>query len=223
MNYDVVQWFYDAGVYNISEEPETRGNLQLGCVTTLEQLYEVMKQVDCEIKKTAQRFVFADGNPKADVLFVGEAPGADEDRKGLPFVGAAGQLLNKAINAIGLKREDVYITNIVPWRPLGNRTPTPNEIELYRPYMVKHVQLIHPKLIVCLGSTAMKAVFQQNVGISKMRGSIKHDKDIFGYLVQILVTFHPAYLLRSPAQKQNFWADFIQIKKILQTVEDRKC
>lgn len=218
MNKDIIQWFYDAGVYNISEEPTVCNDTNPDNIQTLEQLKQVMEQVDCDLKNTAQRFVFGDGNPHADILFLGEAPGADEDKQGVPFVGQAGQLLNKAINAIGLQRQQVYITNIIPWRPIGNRTPTSNEIELYRPYMLRHVSIVHPQIIVCLGSTAMKAVFQQNIGISKMRGTIKNDLDIFGYPVKILVTFHPAYLLRSPSQKKNFWWDFIQIKKALDTL-----
>ena len=215
MNYDVVQWFYDAGVNNVSEEPEVAQNIPLDKVLTLAQLRELAMQVDCDLRETAQNFVFGDGDPHAEILFIGEAPGAEEDKQGIPFVGQAGQLLNKAINAIGLAREQVYITNIVPWRPLGNRTPTNNEVELYRPYMIQHVRLVHPKLVVCLGSTSMKAVFQQNAGISKMRGMIKNGEDIFGFPVRVLITFHPAYLLRSPSQKKSFWGDFIQIKKII--------
>ena len=218
MKKEIIQWFYDAGVYNISEEPNICEKADPNNIQTLEQLKQIMEQVDCDLKKTAQRFVFGDGDTQADVLFLGEAPGADEDKQGIPFVGQAGQLLNKAINAIGLQRQQVYITNIVPWRPIGNRTPTNNEIELYRPYMLQHVRLVHPQVIVCLGSTAMKAVFQQNVGISKMRGTIRNDSTIFGYPVKIIVTFHPAYLLRSPSQKKNFWWDFIQIKKTLDTL-----
>ena len=207
---DVIKWFYDAGVHNLSID-KNMASSSVDHVNDLLTLRQMIKDVDCDLKDTAINMVFGDGNEQSKIVFIGEAPGADEDKAGLPFVGQSGQLLTKAINAIGLDRKDVYITNIIPWRPIGNRTPTNAEVELYRPYLIQHVKIISPKIVVCLGSTAVRAVLQKNTGISALRGRWIDGQEIFGQEIKILATFHPAYLLRSPSQKKEFWRDFLKI------------
>lgn len=216
---DVIKWYYLSGVCNTSVEPSTNkeDSFDVSSIKDLRTLKEAMQKIDCELKASATNMVFADGCVTSDVVFVGEAPGAEEDKQGIPFVGQSGQLLNKAIEAIGLSRKAVYITNIIPWRPLGNRTPTNNEIALFRPYLIQHVKIVQPKLVVCLGSSAARAVLAQNTGISKLRGSIISGDAIFESKINIIVTFHPAYLLRSPSNKRWFWDDFVQIAKMLKT------
>jgi DNA polymerase len=172
----------------------------------------------CALKKIATNTVFGDGDPNSNVMFIGEAPGADEDKQGVPFVGRSGQLLNKMIESIGLKRENVYITNVVNWRPPGNRPPTIEEIDQCFPFLVQHIQLIAPKVLVLLGSTAMKAVLKTSSSLSMMRG-IWHQYNAGNNVGQIetIVTFHPSYLLRIPSQKKLAWQDFLMLKsKLLQ-------
>lgn len=206
-----IKWLYDAGVYNFSVENAVDSLKPLESISTLHELREAISNVECELQRTATNMVFGDGNPEADIMFIGEAPGADEDAKGLPFVGQSGKLLTKAIEALGLKRSDVYITNIIPWRPLGNRTPTNNEIELFRPYLIRHIQIVNPRVIVCLGSSASKAILQTNYGISKLRGRWISGVETIGLNIKIIATFHPAYLLRSPSQKKEFWRDLLRV------------
>lgn len=206
-----IKWLYDAGVYNFSTEDTVDCLKSIDSISTLQELREAISNVECELQSTATNMVFGDGNPEADIMFIGEAPGADEDAKGLPFVGQSGQLLTKAIEALGVKRSDVYITNIIPWRPLGNRTPTNNEIELFRPYLIRHIQIVNPRVIVCLGSSASKAVLQTNDGISKLRGRWISGVETIGLNIEVIATFHPAYLLRSPSQKKEFWRDLLRV------------
>ncbi len=137
-----------------------------------------------------------------------EAPGAEEDRQGLPFVGQSGQLLDKVLAAVGLDRSKVYITNILPWRPPGNRTPNTQEVALFRPYVIKHISLVNPKVVVCLGGTSTKALLQKNEGIMRLRGRWAFVEEVS---IKVLPTFHPAYLLRSPSQKKEFWRDFLVV------------
>lgn len=167
----------------------------------------------CSLKKTAQKTVFSDGNPKARVMLVGEAPGADEDRIGKPFVGVSGQLLDRMLSMIGLDRTSVYITNILPWRPPGNRTPTPAEMALFFPFVIRHIQLIAPDFLVFVGGTAAKTLLQTTEGVMSLRGKF-HSFNLGdgGHCVRALATLHPAYLLRSPGQKRAAWADLLLLK-----------
>ncbi|MEO4044799.1 uracil-DNA glycosylase [Hoeflea sp. CAU 1731] len=167
----------------------------------------------CNLRSGARNTVFADGNPAADIMLVGEAPGRDEDRQGLPFVGRAGQLLDRMLAAINLDRESVYITNMIPWRPPGNRTPTPFEIELCRPFIERHIALANPKIIVFLGNVSTKSMLNTTRGILSIRGSWTRYKLGDALDIQALPTLHPAYLLRNPAHKRLSWMDFLALKK----------
>ena len=170
----------------------------------------------CALKETATNFVFADGSAGARLMFVGEAPGAEEDRQGVPFVGPAGRLLDRMLTAIGLERSDAYITNILPWRPPGNRNPTDSEIALCLPFIERHIALVGPEVLVAVGGTAAKALLDTREGIMRLRGRW------FNYAVPgsdaripLRAVLHPAYLLRQPAQKRDAWNDLIAIKKRL--------
>ncbi len=166
----------------------------------------------CALKNTAMNTVFADGQPNADIMLIGEAPGADEDKKGLPFVGVSGQLLDKAFAAIGYSRKkNIYISNVIPWRPPGNRTPTAEEIAMCYPFIERHIYLIKPKLCILVGGTAVKAILQTQEGISKIRGKWL-DYSVYDHNMKITAVFHPAYLLRSPGQKKHMWLDLLKIK-----------
>ncbi len=155
----------------------------------------------CDLKKTATQLVFSDGNPKSQVMIIGEAPGAEEDRRGIPFCGASGQLLDKMLNSINLNRNNVYITNIIPWRPPGNRTPNENEISLMKPFLMRHIEIVSPKLLVAVGGSAAKAILNIEGGILRHRGAWKKIILRGGLEIPIISTLHPAYLLRAPNQK----------------------
>ncbi len=167
----------------------------------------------CALKLTANKTVFGGGNPQADIMLIGEAPGADEDRMGVPFVGRSGHLLGKILLAAGFHRDDVYITNVLPWRPPGNRTPTTAEVAVCLPFLKRQIELVRPKVIVLLGGSAANALLDNEEPISKLRGKWLdyplEDKSI----VPALATFHPAYLLRNTAQKSKIWNDFLRLKK----------
>ena len=166
---------------------------------------------NCDLKKQASKIVFSDGNPKSKIMLIGEAPGANEDAEGLPFVGRAGILLDKMLAAINLDRKKVYISNIVNYRPPENRRPTDEEIKRYLPFITKHIEIINPKILVLLGSTAMNALIGKDVVISKMRGKWIEKK--FGICnTSVIVTFHPAFLMRQPAQKKMAWIDLKMIR-----------
>lgn len=171
----------------------------------------------CALKATASRLVFADGNPKARVMIIGEAPGREEDETGRPFVGRAGQLLDKMLHAIKLDRTNVYIANIVPWRPPGNRTPTPQEIAICLPFIEKQIALAKPDILVAMGAPASQTLFNQRDGILRLRGRWFEYK-VAGYAIPALATLHPAYLLRQPAQKGLVWRDFRTLKARLDKV-----
>lgn len=180
---------------------------------TLEELREKLAAFDgCALKFTAKNLCFADGDPSSDIMFIGEAPGRDEDMEGLPFVGRSGQLLNRMIEAIGFKRENVYIANTIPWRPPGNRTPTPLETELCRPFIERQIELAAPKILVALGGPAGKALTGAPEGILRLRGNWKVHRTPSGMEVPVMPTLHPAYLLRTPAQKRFAWRDFLAVK-----------
>ena len=178
----------------------------------LERLKKSISQVkNCTLKKNAKNLVFSDGNPKSKIMLIGEAPGANEDEEGLPFVGRAGALLDKMLSAIDLNRKKVYISNIINFRPPDNRRPTEEEIERYLPFIIKHIEIINPKILVLLGSTAMNALIGNEVVISKMRGKWIEKK--FGNCkTSVIITFHPAFLMRQPAQKKMAWIDLKMIR-----------
>lgn len=210
----VLEWFADAGVQDITAEYNVvQKNAKKEEIKTLSELKEVMRKVDISIKDCALNMVFGVGNEHADILLLGEAPGAEEDRQGIPFVGQSGQLLDKILAAIGLDRTKVYITNILPWRPPGNRTPTLQEITLFRPYVIKHISLVNPKVVICLGGTASKALLQTTQTMTQLRGKWARVEELSA---SILPTFHPAYLLRSPSQKREAWIDFLTVKNRMQ-------
>ena len=168
----------------------------------------------CELKKNAKSTVIGDGNENSKIMIIGEAPGAEEDKLGKPFVGAAGMLLNKMLNAINIIRENVYITNVVPWRPPNNRTPNNEEIMACLPFIQKHIEIINPKLILLLGTTAAKTILNSNLSITKLRGNWHEYKSYNQEEVSYcLVTYHPAFLLRAPDNKKLSWEDLKLFKK----------
>ena len=182
----------------------------------LDELFEALKSFNgCTLKLTAKNTCFADGTPHSKLMLVGEAPGREEDLQGIPFVGRSGMLLNRILAAIGLKREDVYIANTIPWRPPGNRTPTPMETELCRPFIERQIELSAPKILVALGGPAMQVLTGVKNGIIRTRGQwLSHHLEN-GKTIPVMPTFHPAYLLRTPSQKKLAWADFLEIRNAL--------
>ena len=190
----------------------------LAAVQTLGALRQLMARFDgCALKKTASNLVFADGNPEAKIMIIGEAPGSDEDRMGLPFVGAAGQLLDKMLAAIGFDRQHVYITNILPWRPPGNRTPSSEEVGLLWPFLRRHIQLKAPQVIFALGGSSAKLLLNTTTGILKLRGQVQEiDFGDSGQpnVIPVLPSLHPAYLLRAPKMKQQSFHDLLALKSM---------
>jgi len=184
---------------------------------SLEELRAALESFDgCPLKATATNLVFADGNPAARVMLVGEAPGADEDRIGRPFVGVSGQLLDRMLAAIGLDRTKVYITNVLFWRPPGNRTPTPAEVAACLPFVERHIELVGPEILVLVGNAAAKTLLLRNEGITRIRGKwFEYQSAGMSRPVPTLPIYHPAYLLRAPAQKRDAWRDLLQIRERL--------
>jgi DNA polymerase len=168
----------------------------------------------CALRATATQLVFADGNPQSRVMFVGEAPGRDEDIEGLPFVGRSGKLLDQMMAAIGLDRTSVYIANIVPWRPPGNRTPTPQESSICLPFTLRQIELVDPDVLVCLGNPSSQTLLATKEGITRSRGRWL-PFHTGRRQIRAIATYHPAFLLRSPLQKRLAWRDFLAIKKEL--------
>ena len=169
----------------------------------------------CGLKATAKNLVFGNGSETADLMFVGEAPGRDEDLAGEPFVGRSGQLLDRMLGAIGLKREDVRVTNTVPWRPPGNRTPTPAETETCLPFTLRHIELVNPRVLVCLGSPSAKVLLRTDEGIMRLRGRWSSVTLPSGAALPTMAMLHPAYLLRQPSQKRLAWRDLLTLKQRL--------
>ncbi len=223
----VLHWYRDWGVDELwSETPlalsvassvsgASSSASDLEAIQSLEALREALEAFDgCDLKETARQTVFADGNPEARLMVIGEAPGADEDRLGKPFVGLSGQLLDKMFASIGLDRNTLYISNIVPWRPPGNRQPTATEVALCLPFIEKHIQLVNPDFLVVVGGTAAKSLLKTKEGISRLRGRwISYENPHLPHAIPLLATFHPAYLLRSPTQKREAWRDLLTLKK----------
>jgi len=211
-------FFRDIGVESVSvQPPETEMPMRPQITnqkpeeTMSSDLESIRAEIgDCQRCKLAPRrtnIVFGSGNPNADLVFVGEAPGFDEDQQGLPFVGRAGQLLTKIIESINLKREDVYICNVLKCRPPDNRNPEPDEVAACNPFLKKQLATIRPKIVCCLGTFAAQTVLQTAAPISKLRGKFF---DLDG--IRVIATFHPAYLLRSPEKKREVWEDMKQIR-----------
>jgi DNA polymerase len=170
----------------------------------------------CPLKHTATNLVFGDGTSEARVMFIGEAPGAEEDRQGVPFVGASGRLLDRMLAAIGLARGDVYITNILFWRPPGNRSPTPAEVAACLPFVERHIELVNPDILVFVGGSAAKTLLGRKEGIMRLRGQwFDYATPRMVRPAPALATFHPAYLLRSPGQKREAWRDMLAIRERL--------
>lgn len=185
---------------------------------TLESLYSAIRSFNgCALKKTATNTVIAQGIAESRLMFIGEAPGADEDRQGIPFCGVSGQLLDKMLGCIGLSRaENVYITNTLFWRPPGNRKPTAEELDICRPLVEKHIALVKPKRIVLVGGTATQAILGDTRGITRLRGQLfSYTNEYMEAEVPVHVIYHPSYLLRQPAAKKQTWMDLLALKAAL--------
>ncbi|MDR2667364.1 MAG: uracil-DNA glycosylase [Holosporales bacterium] len=178
--------------------------------TTLEDLKDAVFKLDCNLKKTAKNVVFSDGVPEAEIMIIGEAPGQEEDEQGKPFVGQSGKLLDNMLLSVGILRSEVYISNILFWRPPGNRTPSPEEVTMCLPYVKEHIRLVKPKILLLLGGVAVKALLDTTESITRLRGC-----QSFYDGIKTIATFHPSYLLRSPAQKAIAFKDFIALKRML--------
>ena len=197
---------------SINRYNQNQPKIQKDKSENLQMLRESINEIkNCKLKENASNLVFSDGNPNSKVMIIGEGPGANEDKEGLPFVGRAGQLLDKMLHAINLSRKNVYITNVVNYRPPENRKPTEKEVERYLPYLKKHIEIIKPQIILLLGSTAMSAILQNTDVISKMRGKW-YEIEINKCKISSIVSFHPAYLLRQPDQKKFSWVDLKMIR-----------
>jgi DNA polymerase len=168
----------------------------------------------CALKKTAKNLCFARGNPNVRLMLIGEAPGRDEDLEGRPFVGRAGQLLDKMLAAIGIGRDEAYITNVVYWRPPGNRTPTPQEVQACQPFLQRQIELVEPQVLVLLGGAAAKQLLATDQGIMRLRGKWR-DYECAGRSIRAMPTLHPAYLLRNPVSKRMAWRDLLTVKAAL--------
>lgn len=188
-----------------------------GAARTVTELAEALAAFDgCPLKQTATNLVFADGNPTARVMVIGEAPGADEDRAGKPFVGVSGQLLDQMLAWIGLNRSNAYISNVLFWRPPGNRQPTPAEISACLPFVERHIELVSPEVLLLVGGASAKTLLARNDGITKLRGRwFQFETTGMSRPIPALPTYHPAYLLRQPAQKREAWRDLLSLQQRL--------
>ncbi len=185
-------------------------------ISEIKDLIPLIENHKSNLKKTAKKIVLFDGNIKSKLMIVGEAPGQEEDEQGLPFVGRAGQLLNKMLFAIQLDRKNVYITNVIPWRPPQNRTPTDEEIFEFLPFLQRQIEILKPKFIFLLGTTAAKAILATPLSLGKLRGKWHEYKSInMNTSVKVLVSYHPAFLLRSPNFKKEAWSDLQMLNKKL--------
>ncbi len=188
----------------------------------LEELEAALNAFEgCALKQHAMNLVFADGNPKARVMVIGEGPGAQEDRQGLPFVGVSGRLLDRMLAGIGLDRTSAYITNVLFWRPPGNRTPTGTEIAACLPFVERHIELVDPEVLLLAGGISAKTLLGRSEGILKLRGHWAHYQHAgMARPIPALASLHPAYLLRQPAQKRLAWRDFLALKMALESGRD---
>ena len=200
----------DATAVNLARELATAAN-------SLEELKAAMAGFDgCNLKRTAKSLVFCDGKPDAKVMLIGEAPDRDEDIQGQPFVGRSGQLLDKMLAAINLDRESTYLTTVIPWRPPGNRTPTPQELEICRPFIERQIELVKPEIVLIMGGLSTKTLVSSNDGIMKLRGQWT-EIEINNTTINALPTLHPGYLLKQPAHKRLAWQDLLSLKQKLDT------
>jgi DNA polymerase len=196
-----------------ASEAGIQARARAGDAQTLEALEAALRSFDgCPLKATAMNTVFADGNPQARVMLIGEAPGEDEDRQGKPFVGVSGKLLDRMLAQIGLDRSAVYIANILPWRPPGNRSPTQAEIAACLPFLERHVELVRPKLLVALGGVSAKTLLNRAEGITRLRGQWR-TYEVAGIPVPLMPMLHPAYLLRNPIAKREAWRDMLALQQ----------
>lgn len=189
-------------------------------IKTLSQLENSVREFDgCELKRGALNTVFGDGNPNAKIMAIGEAPGAQEDKMGIPFCGESGKLLNKMFESIGLYRDkNLYITNTVFWRPPNNRRPTEDELEICRPFVAKHISIIQPKIIIMVGATAISALLNEKLNITQARRNYySYSNQYLNHKIQTTPIFHPAYLLRQPNKKKEAWEDLLLIKEYLES------
>ena len=199
-------------------------NIDLFQINSLEELENSIGDIrECNLKKTAKNLVFFDGNKDSNIMLIGEAPGRDEDILGKPFVGKAGKLLNKMMSSVGFSRNDLYFTNVIPWRPPGNRTPSSEEINMYRPFLIRHIQLKKPQIILSLGGVSSKILLNTTSGIMSLRGKIKNVdfgvNENIEMNIPILPTFHPAFLLRSPNLKKLVFQDLLLLRRQVDSIE----
>lgn len=181
--------------------------------TTLDELKQIMDGFEgCNLRATAKSMVFAEGNPEAELMLIGEAPGRDEDMEGMPFVGRSGELLDRILGAIGLDRKSVFVSNIIPWRPPGNRAPTAPETEICRPFIERQIALVKPKVLVALDGSPTKLLTGASDSILRMRGNWKNHTTADGTVIAVMPTLAPDYLLRNPAHKKLAWRDFLEVK-----------
>jgi uracil-DNA glycosylase family 4 len=205
-----LDYFRDLGFKEVFLEPGVP-SLVPGSMRSLEDLRKFIAGCPrCKLAQTRTQIVFGQGNPKADLMFIGEAPGREEDEQGLAFVGRAGQLLTKIIEAMGKKREDVFITNILRCRPPNNRNPEPDEVEACMPFLLEHIRLVAPRVIVALGTFAAQAVLGTDEPIGRLRGRWQAARG-----VRVMPTFHPSFLLRSPERKKDVWEDMKLVRDYL--------
>ena len=205
-----------------TEEALTTARELAQAAGTLDELKAALAGFEgCALKQTAMNLVFADGNPEAKVMILGEGPGAEEDRQGRPFVGASGQLLDRMLAAIGLDRSSVYITNLLFWRPPGNRTPTGTEIAACLPFVERHIELVDPQYLLLVGGSSAKTLLGRSQGILKLRGHWAHYQHA-GMVrpIPALASLHPAYLLRQPGQKRLAWRDLLTLREALDSGRD---
>ncbi|BAI76559.1 DNA polymerase bacteriophage-type (plasmid) [Azospirillum sp. B510] len=201
-----------------ASEAGIQARARAGEAGTLEALEAALRSFDgCPLKATAMNTVFADGNPQAPVMLIGEAPGEDEDRQGKPFVGVSGKLLDRMLAQIGLDRGTVYISNILPWRPPGNRSPTQAEVAACLPFLERHVELVRPKLLVALGGVSAKTLLNRAEGITRLRGQWR-SYEAAGTPIPLMPMLHPAYLLRNPIAKREAWRDMLALRQKIDEV-----
>jgi uracil-DNA glycosylase family 4 len=210
---DNLEFFRDLGIREIFLEPSSAAvpSLVPGALRDMGSLAEFLEGCPrCKLSKSRTRIVFGQGSPRADLMFVGEAPGRDEDEQGLAFVGRAGQLLTKIIEAMGMKREDVFICNVLKCRPPNNRNPEPDEVASCMPFLEEQIRLVSPRVIVTLGTFAAQAVLGTDEPIGRLRGRWQTSRGI-----RVMPTFHPAFLLRTPDRKKDVWEDMKQVRDYL--------
>jgi DNA polymerase len=209
-----LEFFRDLGVEDLfldAPVPEAAASVSTGSMPDLTALSKFLEGCPrCKLSKSRTNIVFGQGNPQAELMFVGEAPGRDEDEQGLPFVGRAGQLLTKIIEAMGYKREQVFIANVLKCRPPNNRNPEPDEVASCRPFLEEQIRLIAPRVIVTLGTFAAQALLQTDESIGRLRGRWRNASG-----VRVMPTFHPAFLLRSPDRKKDVWEDMKLVRDFL--------